>query len=75
VAPPQNTVLLQFDARGVVQAQGTPLPFYPAVHAPRDDAIFAPAERLEFRSRRLDEAAAAYRSLTASWDRVVRAAR
>ncbi|MDQ6708165.1 MAG: HAMP domain-containing histidine kinase [Acidobacteriota bacterium] len=73
---PANSVLLVFDSSGVLQQQGTLLPFYPQV-APLPDAsaaLFSDAEALEFRENALTKAAASYCKLALSGDPRLRGA-
>jgi signal transduction histidine kinase len=76
VALPPEVVLLALDADGVLQHQGVRLPYYPRV-APLPEAplsVFALAEAQEFRQGDVAVAAASYRRLASTSDRLVRAA-
>ncbi len=76
VALPPGTVFLLIATDGVVQQQGTPLPYYPRVPSAisASSSLFAAAERQEFREQNLSAAIAAYRGLAASNDPTTRAA-
>jgi signal transduction histidine kinase len=75
VALPPGAVFLLIATDGVVQQQGTPLPYYPQVPSAirASSSLFAAAERQEFREQNLSAAIAAYRGLTASNDPATRA--
>jgi signal transduction histidine kinase len=75
VALPPGTVFLLIATDGVVQQQGTPLPYYPQVPSAisASSPLFAAAERQEFRDQDLSAAIAAYRGLTDSNDPATRA--
>jgi signal transduction histidine kinase len=74
-ALPPDAAFLVFDADGLLQHRGVPLPYYPVVPAPLEPsaAVFAVAEAQEWRGD-LADAAASYRSLASTKDRRVRAA-
>ena len=75
VALPPGAVFLLVATDGVVQQQGTPLPYYPQVPSAisASSSMFAAAERQEFREQNLSAAIAAYRGLTAANDPATRA--
>jgi hypothetical protein len=66
--PPPETLLLVFDARGMVRERGVRLPYFPAI-AP-DTQLRSPelaaAAALEYRATDLVAAASAYRRLAAT---------
>jgi len=72
---PAGSVLIVFDSKGVRSRQGVSLPYYPAFdpRADMNDAPFASAEALEFRREDFAGAAAAYRELSVSEDKRIRA--
>ncbi len=75
VTPPPGSALLVFNASGVVSREGLWLPYHPQVaSAPGvSGEIFAAAEALELRENDPAAAAVAYRSLSSTSNRSVRA--
>ena len=75
VTLPSGTVFLLISPAGVVQLQGTSLPYYPRVpHASGAvSPLFAAAEAEEFRAQNLPAAIEAYRGLASFPDKSVRA--
>ena len=73
--PPAGSALIEFDARGVVGRRGLRLPYYPQGPRPSQvpPELFARADAVEFADRQPQQAAEAYRALTSSADREIRA--
>jgi len=69
VAAPARCLSFVFGGKGIRQREGVALPYYPAVDSGEPGtAVFAEAETQEFRGGAVENAAAAYRKLSASGD-------
>jgi signal transduction histidine kinase len=69
VSAPARCMSFVFGGKGIQRREGVALPYYPAVTSSEPGtAVFAEAEMQEFRGGGVENAAAAYRKLSASGD-------